>query len=488
MKKLLEMAKSNPIIVIAVALALVSLVVLGVIHYFSLGLTRQIQERSKVVSTLDGYWRTSVRIPSEQPDGSAQSLSICVNKAAVQSLDKLNQSIAKEYEGIVQNVQRTNRVGHDLLMDRLLPEPARAQRTTVKQRYRDALQALLTKAYNPAPNEPVSLNAGLPPDLATINAAIQGAEKEFLAGQLSAASAKEMSEKDRQRLRDLQRRKVMELLQERAQSLQLYAQTDVTYSDFPLDYKAIRGPQDPMEATDGELWEGQMGYWVQQDIIKMIAVANGSSDVSANVVNSPVKRLIQVWVVPGSVGVDSEGGFKQRPAAIATTGGTLAAAGGGGSSGGSFGAPIMSASGQQGQSFQAPSVADPNSKLPDDFNRSSTGRVANGLYDVRHVWVSLVVDAQQLHKLINALSQVNFMSILQMEVRDIDEYDALREGYFYGVRDAVRVDMLIETVWFRDWLLKLMPRPVLERYGLKGLYDQQLEQQKKAAEAAAKNE
>lgn len=477
MKKYLEMAKSNPIIVIAIALAIVSLVVLGVIHGFSRGLVQKIQDRSKVVSTIDGHLKTSVRIPSEKPDEPPQQLTICVNNAAVQALDKLNRSISKEYDGIVQTVQRVNHSGHEILMPGLLPAPARAQRTTVKQRYRDALQAMLKSSYNPSPSEPVSLLAGLPPDMASVNATIQAAEKEFMAGQLSAGGAKDLSPKDRQRLRELQLRKVMELFQERAQSLQLYAQTEVGAGDFPLDYKAIRGPQDPAEASDGELWEGQIGFWIQQDIIKAIATANGLSDVSANVINAPVKRLIQIWVVPGSVGADSEGGLKVRAPALSASGNS--------SSG--FGAPIMSATGQQGQAFQPPAVADPSSKLPDDFHRSPTGRVANGLYDVRHVWVSVVVDSQQLPKLIQALSQVNFMSVLQMDLRDVDEYDALREGYFYGVRDAVRADMLIETVWFRDWLLNLMPTAVLERYGLRPLYDQQLDQQKKASEAAAAN-
>jgi hypothetical protein len=58
------------------------------------------------------------------------------------------------------------------------------------------------------------------------------------------------------------------------------------------------------------------------------------------------------------------------------------------------------------------------------------------------------------------------MTVLDCQVQDVDEYAALLEGYVYGSGDAVRVDMLIETIWLRDWTVPLMPAEVKQALGL----------------------
>ena len=80
--------------------------------------------------------------------------------------------------------------------------------------------------------------------------------------------------------------------------------------------------------------------------------------------------------------------------------------------------------------------------LDEDFSISHTGRRSNALYDVRHVRVILIMDARSIHRFIQTLADVNFMTVLQLSVYDVDEYEALLEGFPI---DGVKVRVLKET-------------------------------------------
>jgi hypothetical protein len=90
-------------------------------------------------------------------------------------------------------------------------------------------------------------------------------------------------------------------------------------------------------------------------------------------------------------------------------------------------------------------------RLPDDFTASPTGRESNPIYDVRHAVLTVIIDSSRIPQLLNALSSVNFMTVIGMDVEDVDEYEALREGFYYGSDDTVSLDLTIETLWLRSW-------------------------------------
>ena len=48
-----------------------------------------------------------------------------------------------------------------------------------------------------------------------------------------------------------------------------------------------------------EIWEGQMGLWMQQDIVEVIARMNEVWNPEQNVTTAPIKRLIGNEVVDG---------------------------------------------------------------------------------------------------------------------------------------------------------------------------------------------
>jgi len=101
-----------------------------------------------------------------------------------------------------------------------------------------------------------------------------------------------------------------------------------------------------------------------------------------------------------------------------------------------------------------------------DFSMSPTGRRSNGMYDVWHVTLDVHIDLAQLTTFVNALSETNFMTVLNVQLSDLDEYELLREGYFYGQGDMVRAQIVVETLWFRDWTVGMMPNDIKIDLGL----------------------
>ena len=242
---------------------------------------------------------------------------------------------------------------------------------------------------------------------------------------------------------EVQREKLIDFIQTHAQKIHMYADTNIGSPTFPFDVGrwSEPGPRPLMS----EVWEGQMGLWIQHDIAAAIAQTNGVQNKKRSVIDSPVKRLIQIRVVPGHVGLrGARGGLTDDPGVAAPGAEVLN--------------PTMAAA--------VAGLGSDNTQATDDFSVSPTGRSSNAAYDVRHVKLSFVVDSEKLPVLFTNLHGINLMTVLKMDIATVDEYSALREGYFYGAGDAVRVDLLIETIWLRDWTAKLMPTAVRNRLGV----------------------
>jgi len=182
------------------------------------------------------------------------------------------------------------------------------------------------------------------------------------------------------------------------------------------------------------------------------------------VIEAPVKRIFSIEVLPGYVGLHRTGAF----------GGT---SGGGGGGGGVLGGQQASgtALGAYGQAppeewlvpGRNPEVrANLDTPMPNNFIASPTGRMSNPIYDVRHVRMRAIVDFHQLPTLFDAISKINLMTVLHFDIRNIDEYAHLEQGYFYGSGDMVELTVHIETLWLRSWLLPLMPERVQIALGI----------------------
>ncbi|MEM1354550.1 MAG: hypothetical protein AAGC44_01295 [Planctomycetota bacterium] len=240
-----------------------------------------------------------------------------------------------------------------------------------------------------------------------------------------------------------------------------------------------------------QLWEGQVELWIIRDLMTTIAQVNqiGTTvtlpnaegemvEMPQNVVTAPVKRLLDITVVPYYVGLHTRGGMAGQgssgggqadvlltPAATAPetdpdTGEPLAAPSP--VSPGNFGG---NAELDQSVYPNPAVVALPQAREPLDgnFHFGPTGRRSNNIYDVRHVWMTMHIKADELPNFFETLRKVNFMTVINMRVTDVDEYAALQEGYVYGDADVVEVTLTIETLWFRTWTKQYMPEVVKKR-------------------------
>ena len=462
MKNVISWMKSNLVTVLSALVILASLGVLGWAFMYRGQKLEQVEsEAKKLMTEIDRYSRASVPFPPEDVDAPPEDISgITINKATLDHLDLVYGKMSREYQAIFDMVVQRNRRGHTLLVPDVLPtSDASHLRHEARTRYRDAFQRMM----NPYDGEIIEprLNAGGPVDPAELQEEMARVEMDFRPSAYGATPGQNagMTEADRLALQGQKAERAEEMLKERAQIIHLYADININSPGFPFQVGAWSTAMGL--PTLRQIYEGHMNLWIQQDIAKAIEIANQVDDDEMNVIEAPVKRLISIDVIPGYVGLHTLGGMG--------TAGTNKSSNTGGQmyGGGQMGMGMGMGAGQPGAGGAAGTGGgDPDSELAVDFNTGTSGRISNALYDVRHARMVAIVDFQQLPKLFDAIDQVNFMTVLECQIQDVDEYAALREGYVYGKGDAVRVDMLIESLWLRHWTTPLMPTEIKTYMGI----------------------
>lgn len=434
MKVVLAWARSNPMTVGALVVAVVAMVWLLFVHSDGVRFVQQLSQRDQQIKRIESLRRTVVRIPPAKPDDPERQLRIAVNPAAIDQLDRVYRRMNQEYTEIFRLATQLNRQNHMPMLEGLFPESADASKPfEARIRYRALMEGMVNGRLD-EPGYP-RLRAGPPPTAQDIREVLRQAEASFLTNELffpPETNTDRLTGQQTQRLDEFTQRWLTKYLLDHARKIHVYTENQITSPDFPLDVGAWSSKV--LQPRMSELWEGQMGLWIQQDIIEAIARTNRVDDPKSNVVNAPVKRLIAIRIVPEGMGVRDT----RPPERVVRLG--------------------DSAGGGDKSQPMADQVSD--LQLPDDFAYSPTGRRSNMAYDVRHVRVSLIIDVQQMPRFFDHLRQVNFMTVLMLDVTGVDEYEAMHQGYVYGSGDSVRLDMIIETIWLRDWTSRYMPEAV----------------------------
>lgn len=471
MKTVIAWIKANPISLTSIVIVLMAVGVLVLVPLkMGASLTEEVAKRDADYKSVDRFMRQIVEMPPEHPDEPPHRYSnITINPAVIERRKSVNQQINQQYEGTYAYAVSRN-VGPDreqkpgpkgkptrrFLMPGLFPISQDIDvRFLARKEYIEAFPDML-KDWSQDATGP-RLDAGMPPSPDRIASVMAEVEQEFANSQQVTGRGAAAAD-DQQELMEQKTIRLMELLRERAETIHIYAETDPQSPEFPLQIGAWGYGEEFPEPQ--QIWEGQLELWVQQDIARAIAMAN-NVDAShtrlvdrdgqpveevypANVMDAPVKRLLRIEVIPGYVGFHTRGGVVSRDSQSQS----LQRADG------SYPPPSTGMTGSLDQ------------RQPDNFDVSPSGRVSNAVYDVRHARVEAVVDFQQLPALFNAISEVSFMTVLDCQIEDVDEYEALAEGYFYGMGDAVRVTMVIETIWLREWTEGLMPDKTKQYLGL----------------------
>ena len=416
--------------------------------------------------------------------------------------------------------------GHGQMMAGLFPESGDLDAPfKAMSAYRQAF-ARMVGPYDPESPYP-ALNAGMPPFPEDIQVELDGLMEGF-ARDNTGGTTDRLDPQLTERLQKMLKTRAMEMLARQAQSIHLYSPLPLETDDrrgvieFPADFAFDVGAWSDFAAagapgiggaagnagppTIKQMWEGQMGLWFQQDIAEVIARVNRVEDEASNVLNAVVKRLIRIRLLPGYVGIDNQGAVHEAPAMSSATamgpaarrampgGGAMMGPGaqpmapggrhvmpsrpGMGPGAGMFPGPGMGGMpGMMGdrrrrddtgsdEEYEPVTGDSEDAPLDEDFEISHTGRRSNAIYDVCHATVLLVIDAQRMPEFFHALGEVNFMTVLRATIRDVDEYEALLEGFVYGSGDAIEVELVIESIWLRSMTSAWMPDIVKSRVGI----------------------
>jgi hypothetical protein len=187
--------------------------------------------------------------------------------------------------------------------------------------------------------------------------------------------------------------------------------------------------------NDKDLFLFQWDQWIMQDVLAAVRLANTDQGKATSVDQSVVKRVDRLATLTFPALEMGGGNETQNP------------------------------------NLAPPAVtnATPGAEVKPDYKVSITGRTtsaSNPDYDVRNVMVVAVVSSERLPTFLNALSRVNFNTVLQVQLAEVDVKGDLEKGYYYGNEHVVRATVTLETVWLRNWTGPLMPASVKKALGV----------------------
>ncbi len=479
MKSVIDFIKGSPIVLVSLLIVVACVAFLFlVVRSGAETFKEDVKKRTSVVNQIRQLEKTSFRYPDADPDKPYREAKAAINKATLEELDRIHDTMHKQYKDIFAEVANYNRTGdktssevgpnvHAPMHKDLFPD-ATADDVLYggKIAYLDQLKGMLGPEV---PNEPMPrINAGDRHDAVAADEQLQKIETRFVDSRL-VKSVSELSEADQKQLWSRKRERLHNIITNNARKIDVYATLDPDADTFPLHIG--QWAKNPKRPDLKELWEGQQNLWIQQDILRAIQRANNADSPlnnEKNVMTNPVKHLLSIQVVPGYVGVDGHGAMDTAKTFEGLRGRDRE------DGGVNFNleerrglrqTPNFAPNNPRGPQANAKELVkqfaqSPDKPLREDFEYSATSRISNQLYDVRHARLLVIVDYRQLPILMRELSQVNLMTVLNVRITDVDEYQSLRNGYYYGDADAVEVELLIETIWLRDWTKQYMPEPV----------------------------
>jgi hypothetical protein len=428
--------KSNLLIVISTVVILVSLPTGWLL---SSGWNKKVRAEQEKRAN-DAYnkiknARVNYVIPSLLPDEEPWSESQAPNPYLTEFVKTQREQRISQASSIVGEVESFNRDGHELLAKDLLPVPVRsgAEETALKVDFlvRMAGDTDLGRKSIYADVFP-TIGAGGPPDLVKLATTIQDVQERETQRMLAEGGAGSLTPEQQDELRKLLMERRIAEAQRRAKEISLYADLSsfdpqgfgAETSIIPPAERRARGTTAPPALA--EIFGWNFDYWVVSDLLRAINLANlDAKGERNNVENAAVKRIERISV-------------KRLP---------LFGAGAG-----------MGASGDE-YTTESAEGADPTVSI--------TGRVSTAAYDVVPAKLTLIVDATRIPDIIKAFAETNLMTVLDVDLSEVDVWEQLRQGYFYG-SDApvVRADLLVETVWLRSWTAQFMPADVKAALGI----------------------
>ncbi|MDQ7012799.1 MAG: hypothetical protein Q9O74_02755 [Planctomycetota bacterium] len=441
MKGIFGWLKSHLVMVVSTAVIVISLP-LGYVFSSKWNADIRDTQESRVSKAYNKIKSAKVTyvIPSLLPDEPAWSESLPPNPRLTEFVQQERERRLSQASEVVTTVLAFNQDGHELLMPQLLPEPADPRQET-----RLKYEFLAKMAGDRATNVPTiyegmlrSIGAGEAPDLVKLAATIQDVRDRETERMLAESGTGSISPEQQEQLRKLLADRRLAEAQRRAKEVSVYMTLDAfdaqafgeKTSQIPPPDKGDRVATDVPTLSEAFAWN--FDYWVVSDLLRAIDTANtDAGGTRANVENALVKRVEQLGVEALPLTVETAKEVERN----------------------GFGEVIEDNSAV----IQGTGI---------DPSASVTRRVSSSDYDVVRARMTLVVDASRLPRLFKAFAETNLITVLDMDVSEVDLWDDLRQGYYYGNAPVLRVSFELETVWLRDWTAPMMPRSVREALGV----------------------
>ena len=271
-----------------------------------------------------------------------------------------------------------------------------------------------------------AVNAGMPPAPDTLEDALLRAEAQFRSSKLAKSMDDELTEEEAARLEEELGRTRLSLYSEAAARIGVYL--DRAVLDIP-DWNIQNQPD------MNDLFEWQWRYWIVSDLLGAIDRANADAQ---SVLRAPVKRIVNLEFL---------GAPADQTVADPNAGNTR-----------------RGARGRRGSSRGS---AGPTRRGGPDYSATFTGRSSNEQYDVRLVGLSVIIETDELETLFNALARQNFITVLDLTLVPVDPFVEARRGFVYRSDRLSRVDLVLETIWLREWTTEFMPEATKERLGIR---------------------
>ena len=426
-KKVAIWIKSN---VFVISLALFSISSLSVAYWVSSDLhegdQKSAQNIGKKVEELSSLERTPVSITILGNE--AVTGNVAVNKKLVEDVKaRMSEGELSTSSGLPFAIEH-NKGAHVPIMSLRL----RSEDTKRKQAHLDLHDRLIVK-YDELLK---SCRATLPPSEEDVQLELQRAKERFLQLKTPKNSAATTSAAgSAQGNKGIQPELTEDLTNRRIAAYQKVA------SEFGLYLAAenIGAPNSALlEPNMVALWFLQWKYWIAEDVVSACAKMNQGK----SILNGPVKRILSMKFLGRlkSVGAPESTGEEPPPA---LDGGAVQP---------TIGVPI-----------------DPNAIVSmSNYGVSPRGWASNQFYDVYRTQVEIIVETAQIPLLANTFSKQNFIVITDLRISQVDSFNALKTGYFYGESPVSKVVMMLESVWFRQWTGPLMPDEVRAEFGTTG--------------------
>ena len=262
---------------------------------------------------------------------------------------------------------------------------------------------------------------------------------------------------------------IEDLRRRRAEEIAVYAGVDAfcRYDYWRQDdlWEEDLGDTSTMQLNS---WFTQIAAWIQEDVVATIKATNGGSE---SVAASAIKRLI-------SISFSAEESSQRQTSSKSRGGADGAVRGRGSLSLPEYVTSLKKQTRQSGSSRSRQSVSTAG-VMWGNMVESWTGRVSDGLLDVVHFEVAVVVDTSRITDFLGALREAKYtvseqdgrsvqtnkrnqIVVLQISMEPVDVEVEQQSGYYYGPASVAVLRVACEYSFFREGYVRHMPASVKE--------------------------